>query len=252
VLALLTMHRMLQDLDGGGLLGQHVQPLIERLDSLLGSATGSSTELRKRVRIMGALKRPVSPENFELIGHALVERRRLDLTYYTRSRGESSQRQLSPQRLVHYRTTWYLDAWCHRSHSLRVFSLDAMEQVRMVDRPAHEIALDEVENALGEGYGIYRGRGQHWAILRFSENAARWVRAEVWHPRQRSRTLDDGRYELRVPYANSAELEMDILRHGEHVEVIGPQALRASIANRLAAASEHYAARTNTSADTAS
>jgi predicted DNA-binding transcriptional regulator YafY len=127
-----------------------------------------------------------------------------------------------------------------------------MEQVRMVDRQAHEIALDEVENALGEGYGIYRGRGQHWAILRFSENAARWVRAEVWHPRQRSRTLDDGRYELRVPYANSAELEMDILRHGEHVEVIGPQALRASIANRLAAASEHYAPSTDARANTAS
>jgi predicted DNA-binding transcriptional regulator YafY len=240
VLALLTMHRMLQDLDGGGLLGPQVQPLIERLDSLLGSATGSSTELRRRVRIMGALKRPVSPENFELIGHALVERKRLDLSYYTRSRGESSQRQLSPQRLVHYRNTWYLDAWCHRTHSLRVFSLDAMERVRMLDRPAHEIALADVESVLGEGYGIYRGRGLHWAILRFSENAARWVRAEVWHARQRTRVLDDGRYELRVPYANSAELEMDILRHGEHVEVVGPKALRAAVAERLMNAARHY------------
>jgi predicted DNA-binding transcriptional regulator YafY len=141
---------------------------------------------------------------------------------------------------VHYRNTWYLDAWCHRSHSLRVFSLDAMERVRMLDRAAHEIALAEVESLLGEGYGIYRGRGLHWAILRFSENAARWVRAEVWHPRQRSRVLDDGRYELRVPYANSAELEMDILRHGEHVEVVGPQALRAAVAERLMSAARHY------------
>jgi predicted DNA-binding transcriptional regulator YafY len=147
---------------------------------------------------------------------------------------------VSPQRLVHYRNTWYLDAWCHRSHSLRVFALDAMEQVRMIDKPAQDIPLDDVERALGEGYGIYRGRGQHWAILRFSENAARWVRAEVWHPRQRARLLDDGRYELRVPYANSAELEMDILRHGEHVEVVGPQALRAAVSERLKAAARHY------------
>jgi predicted DNA-binding transcriptional regulator YafY len=115
-----------------------------------------------------------------------------------------------------------------------------MERVRMLDRAAHEIALAEVESLLGEGYGIYRGRGLHWAILRFSENAARWVRAEVWHPRQRSRVLDDGRYELRVPYANSAELEMDILRHGEHVEVVGPQALRAAVAERLMSAARHY------------
>ncbi|MFM8554615.1 MAG: WYL domain-containing protein, partial [Betaproteobacteria bacterium] len=66
------------------------------------------------------------------------------------------------------------------------------------------------------------------------------VRAEVWHPRQRARLLDDGRYELRVPYANSAELEMDMLRHGEHVEVVGPLALRAAISERLKAAAQHY------------
>ena len=247
VLALLTMHRMLQELDGGGFLGPHVQPLIERLDSLIGSAAGGATELRRRVRIMGALKRPVSPENFELIGHALVERRRLELTYYTRSRGSRSRRLLSPQRLVHYRNAWYLDAWCHRSNAMKVFALDAMEDVRMLDRPAHEVALEEVEQVVGEGYGIYRGRGAHWAILRFSESAARWVRAEVWHPRQRSKTLDDGRYELRVPYANSAELEMDILRHGEEVEVVGPLTLRTSIARRLALAAELYGNKTSPS-----
>ena len=240
VLSLLTMHRMLQELDGGGFLGPHIQPLIERLDALIGSASGGAAELRRRVRIMGALKRPVSPENFELIGHALVERRRLELTYFTRSRGTHSRRQLSPQRLVHYRNAWYLDAWCHRSQALKVFALDAMEEVRMLDRPAQDVSLEEVDQLLGEGYGIYRGRGTHWAILRFSEGAARWVRAEIWHPRQRTRTLADGRFELRVPYANSAELEMDILRHGEEVEVIGPQALRKKVAERLVAAAKFY------------
>jgi predicted DNA-binding transcriptional regulator YafY len=240
VLSLLTMHRMLQDLDGSGFLGPHIQPLIERLDALIGSASGGSAELRRRVRIMGALKRPVSPENFELIGHALVERRCLELTYFTRSRGTHSRRQLSPQRLVHYRNAWYLDAWCHRSQALKVFALDAMEEVRMLDRPAQDVSLEQVEQLLGEGYGIYRGRGTHWAILRFSEGAARWVRAEIWHPRQRTRSLADGRFELRVPYANSAELEMDILRHGEEVEVIGPLALRKKVAERLTAATKFY------------
>lgn len=240
VLALLTMHRMLQDLDTGGLLGPHVQPLIERLDGLLGSASGSAAELRRRVRIMGALTRPVAPENFELVGHALVERRRLEMMYFTRSRNVREQRELSPQRLVHYRNAWYLDAWCHRSDTLRVFALDAMEQVRLLDRPSQEVPLDEVERILGEGYGIYRGRNVHWAVLRFSAQAARWVRAEIWHPRQKSRMLDDGRYELRVPYGNSSELEMDILRHGEQVEVMAPMALRERLSKRLAAALRAY------------
>jgi predicted DNA-binding transcriptional regulator YafY len=79
-------------------------------------------------------------------------------------------------------------------------------------------------------------------VLRFAPDAARWVRAEVWHPRQQSADLVDGRYELRLPYAESLELEMDILRHGEQVEVVGPPELRARIAQRLQAAARAYAA----------
>jgi len=96
-----------------------------------------------------------------------------------------------------------------------------------------------VDRQLGSGYGIYRGRRLAWATLRFSPEAARWVRAEIWHPKQQGRELDDGHFELRVPYGATHELEMDILRHGEHVEVIAPAALR-RVAERLAQAQAPY------------
>ena len=241
VLALLTMHRMLEDLDTGGLLGPHIQPLIARLNTLLGTASDSADEIMKRVRVIAAQNRPVTPNCFEVVGSALVSRRRIEIAYYTRSRNARSLRELSPQRLVHYRNAWYLDAWCHRTDSLRVFALDAIEQARLVDRRARDVSLAEVDRQLGSGYGIYRGRRLAWATLRFSSEAARWVRAEIWHPKQQARELDDGRFELRVPYGATPELEMDILRHGEHVEVIAPDALRRSIAERLARARAVYA-----------
>ena len=59
------------------------------------------------------------------------------------------------------------------------------------------------------------------------------MRAEVWHPRQRARDLPDGGLELRVPYGASQELEMDILRHGEQVQVLRPASLREQVAARL-------------------
>jgi predicted DNA-binding transcriptional regulator YafY len=241
VLALLTMHRMLEDLDTGGLLGPHIQPLIARLNALLGTASDSADEIMKRVRVIAAQNRPVAPNCFEVVGSALVSRRRIEIAYYTRSRNARGLRELSPQRLVHYRNAWYLDAWCHRTDSLRVFALDAIEPARLVDRRARDVSLAEVDRQLGSGYGIYRGRRLAWATLRFSPEAARWVRAEIWHPKQQSRDLDDGRFELRVPYGATPELEMDILRHGEHVEVIAPDALRRSIAERLARARAVYA-----------
>jgi predicted DNA-binding transcriptional regulator YafY len=238
--ALLTMHRMLEELGTGGLLGGQVGPLVARLETLLGQAGTGSQAVRDRVRIVPAQNRPVAPRFFELVGSALVGRQRLELTYHSRGRDEHGRREVSPQRLVHWRNAWYLDAFCHRVEALRVFALDAVEEVRMLDRRALDVSLAEVDRRLGSGYGIFRGRPGRWAVLRFSADAARWVRAEIWHPRQQKAELPDGRYELRLPYGESRELEMDILRHGEEVEVVGPPELRDRVAQRLAKAAAAY------------
>ncbi|MEI7445019.1 MAG: WYL domain-containing protein [Burkholderiales bacterium] len=240
ILALLTMHRMLEDLGSGGLIGDQVEPLVERLEALLGQGAGGSKVVRERVRIIAAQIRPVAPRFFERVGSALVGRQRLEIAYHSRGRDERGRREVSPQRLVHWRNAWYLDAFCHRAEALRVFALDAIEEARLLDRKALDVSLAEVDRVLGSGYGIFRGRPRSWAVLRFSAEAARWVRAEVWHPDQQAEALPDGRWELRVPYTPSPELEMDVLRHGEDVEVVGPPELRERIAERLARAGRAY------------
>lgn len=240
ILALLTMHRLLEELDSGGLLGPQIGPLMARLNALLESGTGSAEEVMRRVKVIAAQNRPVPARWFEVVGSALVQRHRIEILYFTRSRNERSRREVSPQRLVHYRNAWYLDAWCHRSDALRVFALDAIEEARMIDRKARNVSIAEIDRELGAGYGIYRGRNLRWAVLRFSADAARWVRAEVWHPKQEGETLEDGSYVLKIPYADTPELEMDILRHGEQVEVVSPDALRRRIAERLGAARARY------------
>jgi predicted DNA-binding transcriptional regulator YafY len=237
------MHRMLDDLGSGGLLGDQVGPLVERLEGLLGQGAGGAKAVRERVRIIPAQNRPVAPRFFELVGSALVGRQRMEIAYHSRGRDERGRREVSPQRLVHWRNAWYLDAFCHRAEALRVFALDAVEEARLLDRKALDVSLAEVDRVLGTGYGIFRGRPRSWAVLRFSSEAARWVRAEVWHPRQEARDLPDGGWELRLPYSASPELEMDILRHGEQVEVVGPPELRERIAQRLAASARRYRAK---------
>jgi predicted DNA-binding transcriptional regulator YafY len=241
IVALLTMHRLLEELDSGGLLGPHVAPLTDRLRSMLGAAQASAEEVMQRVRVIAAHNRPVTPRCFEVLGSALVQRQRVDIDYYTRSRDERGRREISPQRMVHYRNAWYLEAWCHRSGALRVFAMDAIEDARLLDVRARHVAPATLDQTLGEGYGIYRGRTRDWAVLHFSADAARWVRAEVWHPKQQAHELPDGGLELRIPYAATPELEMDILRHGEQVRVVEPAELRLRIAQRLAEAAARYA-----------
>ena len=63
---------------------------------------------------------------------------------------------------------------------------------------------------------------------------------ERWHPEQAGQYLTDGCYELRIPYRDSRELVMDILRHGAEVEVVAPEALRTEVAGALRRALVQY------------
>lgn len=98
--ALLTMQHLLANLDPGGILAPHVQPLVARLNALLGSAENTADEIRCRVLIVGIGKRSMKLAHFENIGSALLRRKRLAIRYYARGRDEESEREISPQRLV--------------------------------------------------------------------------------------------------------------------------------------------------------
>ena len=244
--SLLMAHQLLAGLDEEGLLARHLSPLLTRIHDLLGSGDGSSAgaALEQRVRIASAQKRPVASRFFQRVAQALLQRRRLHLRYLTRGRRESGERDVSPQRLVHYRSTWYLDAWCHRVDGLRRFALDAIEDAGVLEQKAREVSLTQVRRAMDAGYGIYAGghadKDRRWATLRFDRTAALWAGRELWHPEQRGRWLDDGRYELTVPYVEDTELVMDILRQGEQVDVVEPAALRRALRARLEAALAQY------------
>ncbi len=239
--ALLTMHQLIQGLDAGGVLGRHLNPLLDKLHGMLGASEGESRELMRRVKIAAPARRPVPPRWFEVVGSALLKRQRIDLLYFTRKRQSESRREVSPQRLIHYRNTWYLDAWCHASDGLRRFALDAVRSAKALDQRAKDVAMKMVQAELDGGYGIFSGKATQWASLRFDADAAQWVAQEEWHPDQRLHPQPDGSLTMELPYADATELAMDILRHGPQVKVLAPPALARLVAERLREAAGQYA-----------
>ncbi len=240
IYALLTMQRLLESLEPG-LLGPHVAPLLERLKAVIGSGAHPAGEVEKRIRILHLAKRALPPQHFQLAAAAVLQRRRLHITYYSRARDEQTQRDISPQRLVHYRENWYVDAWCHLREDIRSFAVDAIRDAVLLDQPALEVNEQQLDAVLAAGYGIFSGRDVQWAVLRFSPRRARWVAAEQWHPQQRARTEPDGTYVLEVPYSDPRELIMDILKHGPEVEVVAPPELRREVGESLRATAATYA-----------
>lgn len=231
--ALLTMQHLLANLDAGGLLQPHIEPLRKKLARILGTGAPEDAEMGRRIKLVTLGARRMHLPSFQAVGTALLRRQRLLLRYHGRGKAQSTEREVSPQRLVHYRDNWYLDAWCHLRGGLRHFSVDAIEQVQVIDRPARDVPETELDAVLGAGYGIFSGQAVQWAMLRFTAHRARWVAAETWHPQQRGTWDEAGRWLLELPYADPRELEMDILRHMPHVEVLAPAELRQSVGGKM-------------------
>ena len=237
--ALLTMQHLLDELQPG-LLRRHVDPLKERLRALLESTDHSYDEIRRRVKILRLGRRAPQPRYFETAAQALLARRQLEIRYYARATDATTERAVSPQRLVCYRENWYLDAWCHLRQDLRSFAVDGIRHAAMLDAPAKDVSDAQLDEALAEGYGIFSGKARAWAKLRFTPGRARWVANEEWHPKQRAQFETDGAYVLEFPYSDDRELIGDILRHGAEVEVLAPAQLRKKIAAAHAAAAHRY------------
>ncbi len=239
--ALITMEQLLERLQPG-LLGPQVRPLRDRIRKVLDSGDFSANDLTRRIRILQMGVRPVEPENFQAISSALLSRQRLQIEHLRRADNESLPREVSPQRLVHYRDNWYLDAWCHLRKGLRTFSVDAISSAVILGKRAREISDATLDQQLSAGFGIFSGRAAHTAVLRFNPRRARWVSREIWHSDQDGHFELDGAYVLKVPYANHRELLMDILKYGADVEVLAPADLREEMRKTLSAAADLYEA----------
>jgi predicted DNA-binding transcriptional regulator YafY len=233
------MQHLLADLQPG-LLGPHVKPLLARLRALLESGERSADEVERRIRIIHLGARALALPQFEMVANAVLDRRRLHIVYVSRGSNERTARDISPQRLVHYRENWYCDAWCHLREDVRSFAVDAIESAQLLDQKAKTVPDRELDEVLASGYGIFSGRKTTWAKLRFTPERARWVSAERWHPQQKGRFERDGSYLLELPFSDPRELAMDVLRHGPHVEVLEPASLREAVKEQLAAALARY------------
>ena len=239
LVALLTMDRLLAEL-GPGVLSEVIGPFRKRIRELLASGEHSAQDVANRIRVLAMGARAIEPAHFRTITTALLSRRRLRIRHSRRQDGDVLEREISPQRLVHYRDNWYVDAFCHKRQALRTFAVDAIEQATVLDKDAKAVGEDALDRHFASGYGIFAGAETQEAVLLFNATRARWVSRETWHPKQDGKLQLDGTYLLKFPYSREPELVMDVLKYGADVEVLAPESLRKAVAAQLSAAARHY------------
>lgn len=230
--ALLLMRDFVEQLDSR-VLAEALAPALRKIESLLGAGKVRQKDIRRRFRMIQARHRPVDDQIFRIVSTGVLRRKRLALVYFSRSRGEIMNRDVSPQRLIWYNSNWYLDAWCHLREDFRSFSLDAIRGATLLGDRAVDYPQEVLDARLGAGYGIFAGEPDKMAVLRFRLPASRWIEREEWHRNQRLTPLAGNEVRLEVPYSDPRELVQDILRFVPDVVVEAPESLRLLVLEHL-------------------
>ncbi len=117
---------------------------VDRALAKLTEATGESAQASSRVRV--TLSGPATDDMLTQARGALRNRRRVHLQYLVAARDESTERDVDPMQVVSLDGHWYLEGWCHRAQDVRLFRLDRIEGIDVLDvdgaPPAHARSRD--------------------------------------------------------------------------------------------------------------
>jgi predicted DNA-binding transcriptional regulator YafY len=112
---------------------------------------------------------------------------------------------------------------------LRTFSIDRIISCSTCKGKIKAVKRKDLDSYYGAAFGIFTGAPRDVAVIEFNGIAAEEVSREQWHPLQESSLDAKGTLTLKIPYSDSRELVMDILKWGELAEVKGPESLREEV-----------------------
>jgi proteasome accessory factor C len=194
-----------------------VVPVVDRTLKKLEAAAEDGAVAAERVDVrLGEREKALGRRRTQLT-HALDAGRQVLLGYYVPARDEKTERVVDPLDLVSDQGMSYLDAWCHRAEDRRLFRLDRIESVTVLDTAAE--AHPDIEPR-DLSAGIFQpAQGDVEARIRLSPRA-RWV-AE-YYPVAVVDEAADGALEVTLRVGNPQWLQRLLLRLAPDAVVLEP------------------------------
>ncbi len=237
---LLVCQQILQNISPG-ILSDQIASLQQRINLMLSKENSPQPVMANKIQFSTVGRRLKDDSQFKRVATALFSNKQLLIKYQARGQNsECSERVISAQKLIYYRDNWYLAAFCHNRNKLRIFSIDRINFAKILDQTAEQTSNEKLQEFMQSSYGIFTGKAQYIALLQFTKQRANWVADECWHTEQKAEWLKNGSYQLSIPFSDSRELIMDILKHGAEVKVISPVFLQNQVKEEIDRMKNNY------------
>ena len=224
-LALLVGLRALADVPG-----LHDRDALERTLLKLEAAAGDSGSASAQVRVEVEVQGPLAD-----VRRALAGGRRVHLTYFVPARDETTERDVDPMRVLLVDGRWYLEGWCRRAEDVRLFRLDRVEALTVLDVAA-EVPAAAAERDLGEG--LFVASPDDVLVTLELAPPAHWV--IDYYPVEEVVELPGELLLVRLRVADDGWLRQLALRLGGALRVLDPPDLAVRVAAAARTALEAY------------
>ncbi len=173
------------------------------------------------------------------VHQAVQELRLIDIDYHSMGRNTMTQRRVAPYKVWFYDETFYLIGYCHMRKSIRLFAIDRIEKITIMDKHFDPPQGFDANRFMQESFGVFRGDPVKVRI-RFSPHIAGYIKEKIWHPNQGLEENEDGSLIFTAEVAGIQEIKYWVLKWGAGATVLAPESLRTAIAQETAAMAKNY------------
>ncbi len=173
------------------------------------------------------------------VNDAAINKKSIEIVYFTQSRKEESTRRVDPYRIWFFNSTFYLIGLCHVRNEVRIFALDRIKILAQTEK-SFEIPEDfDLEAFMRPSFGVFQGVPTKVKI-RFSADIAGYIKEKIWHESQEIHSQNDGSIIFEAEVAGTEEIKFWVMSWGSQAEVLEPEILRDEIRAEAAAVTESY------------
>ncbi len=146
---------------------------------------------------------------------------------YAPARRDAEEYLFDPYTLLFFKDSLYLAGWAHNRNDYRLFLVDRIRSVELVDQ-RFEVPDDfSAADLTGTAFGLINEEPMRIRV-RFSAEVAYLIRERTWHPSQQISEEPDGALVLSFEAGGEKEILSWLYSYIPHVEVLAPASLRAA------------------------
>lgn len=162
------------------------------------------------------------------VNEAALEKKSVEIVYYTMSRRKEGKRKVDPYRIWFFNGTFYLIGYCHQRREIRIFALDRIKMLHQTKEVFEIPETFDFEDFMRPSFGVCQGERVKVKIW-FAPDAAGYIKEKIWHDTQEIVPQKDESILFEAEVAGTLEIKFWVMSWGSRALVLEPESLREEI-----------------------